>query len=97
MLSLIFISSFSIQKSKIVLQEYVDLLRSIVDNPIFSEEEREMVSIGLRDSEELLDGEENEMLDSVCESQLDLLRGICDPYIVRHRETMEAEVNFQCN
>lgn len=96
-LSLIFIPSFSIQKSKVVLQEYVDLLRSMVDNPIFSEEEREVVSVGLGDSEELLGGEETEMLDLACESQLDLLRGICDPYIARHRKTMEAKVRLQCN
>ena len=92
-LSLILIS---FQNSKIALQEYMVLLRSIVDNPIFSAEEREILVTGLDDSEELLGGEGNESktLDSDCESQLDLLRIICDPYITRHRESMEIKVSI---
>ena len=63
----------------------------MVDNPIFSEEEIEIISIGLRDSKEFLGGEEHEILDSACESQLNLLRAICDPYIARHKMAMEAK------
>ena len=72
------------------------LVRSIVDNPIFSAEEREILVTGLEDSEELLGGEgnETETLDSDCESQLDLLRVIYDPYVTRYRESMEVKVSI---
>jgi len=73
------------------------LVRGIVDNPIFLAEEREMLVTALDDSEEMLNGEgnETEMLDSDCESQLDLLRIVCDLSIARHRESMEIKVSIR--
>ena len=71
------------------------LVRSIVDNPIFSAEEREMLVTGLEDSEELLsvEGKKPQTLDSDCESQLNLLRVICDHCVARYRDSMEAKVS----
>ena len=72
----------------------MDLLWNMIDNPIFSAEEREILVTGLDDSKELLSREGDETLDSDCKSQLDLLCVICDPYIARHRESMEVKVLF---
>jgi len=70
----------------------MDVVRNMARDPIFSAEEREILTIALEDTEEWLSGEGNEILKSDCESQLDLLHVVCDPYITRHREAIEAKV-----
>ena len=64
---------------------YLSILENASTNDALSDEGREILSMAIDDTKELLNDREHETRNAVYQDQLNLLQVICDKHIALHR------------